>query len=586
MQNTKECKDFLGYDLQEWKRRFKLIPGYDCWNYTDPTIFFDTESANAALLFIRTHCTHVEGILKGKPFIPEPWQEAIIGCIFGFFKTRSDDNRIIRRYKEVFIYVPRKNGKTPLVCAMVLYEFFCSAEQSQQGFVGAGNKEQANIFSRTLTGMIDNNPVLSSMVQIFGGDKSATPLSARSVTVKRLDDGSFIKTISSVGDTKHGFNVNLVVVEEVHTHKFRDLYDALQTAMVSCNRISPLLIGISTADSDRPSICNEKLDTAYEVMKNPSGFDTFLPVIYETKKHEDWKDEKVWKKCNPNLGISVSLDTLRDECKKAIINPAYAVKFKRLHLNMKVLEFTKAFDGINTKTDLEGLTPMEWRKEFLKQCKGIHCIAGFDLSSTNDICAYVQLFRDIPGFKRYVAIPYFWVSQTALQEPKIHSRRRNLGNFMGWIDIGWIQLINKPTIHYPTVLEDIETISQLNQPEYIIADVLFQGLQACQELQDKGYDVETFKNNFAQHTLPTKHLLELMANGEIEYGNNPVLTWMLGNAVTETNSAGYIRFNKEKSPDKIDGVIGLIMALNKYMFLDLKGIKRKTVYSKRGIKAL
>jgi phage terminase large subunit-like protein len=226
----------------------------------------------------------------------------------------------------VFLYVPRKNGKTPLSAGICNYVLFCDGEPGAQIYSAAAEKEQAALLYRHAVGMITQEPELDSRARIYKGHKSV---------VLKDDPGSVFKVLSADADTKHGGNSHLVLIDELHAQPNRELVDVLQTSMASANRPQPLLVHITTADFDRESICNEKHDYACKVRDGIIEDESFLPIIYEVTKDDDWKDERVWHKANPNLGVSVSLDYLRRECKRAQDTPTYENTFKRLHLNLK-----------------------------------------------------------------------------------------------------------------------------------------------------------------------------------------------------------------------------------------------------------
>lgn len=358
------------------------IPGYDPYASAGES-WFDESAAQRAVDFFG-HDTdgclrHVEGDLRGKLFKLERWQQAIVANLFGW-KMRDTMGREVRRYREAMVFVPRKNGKTPLVAGIALFVLFCDDEKAQQNYCAAADRNQAGYLFRHARGMVDLEPELSRRCRIYGGNAAA----GQSKSIVREDEGSFLRVLSADADTKHGGNSHFIAIDELHTQPSRDLVDVLQSSLASANRKQPLMIHVTTAGFDRHSICYEKYEYACRVRDGIINDPSFLPVIYEAPVESDWKDESVWAKANPNFGISVSVDYLRRECQKGIDSPAYQNTFRRLYLNQWTEQDVRWLDM--DKWDA-GNTPID-PADF----EGQPCFAGLDLASTNDIAALVLLF--------------------------------------------------------------------------------------------------------------------------------------------------------------------------------------------------
>jgi phage terminase large subunit-like protein len=315
----------------KWQDILLDVPGYDSIA-TGGDCFFDAQEAKMAIDFFPEMLVHVEGAIANHPFVLEHWQKAFVANLLGW-KMHDEVGRVVRRYRETLLYVARKCGKSPIVAGLGLLIFFCDNERGQQCFLAAGDKEQAGHLFRHMRGMVDANPALSKRCLIYGGNATA----GQSKSLVRAEDNSYLRVISADASGKHGGNTHLAIVDELHTQPNRDLVDVLQTSMASQNRKQPLMVCITTADYDRPSICNEKYEYAVKVRDGVVPNKRFLPVIYEVPRDADWKDEANWKLANPNLGVSVSLDYLRGECLRAQEIPAYEFTFRRLHLNQRCL---------------------------------------------------------------------------------------------------------------------------------------------------------------------------------------------------------------------------------------------------------
>lgn len=514
----------------------------DCW--------FDEEAAQLAIDFFQhpeDGCLrHVEGGLAGELFKLEPWQQAIIGNLFGW-KRYDDKGREVRRYREAFIYVPRKNGKTPLVAGICNYVLFCDGEAGAQIYSAAAEREQASLLFRHAKGMVEREPVLSARAKVFGG------VGHRSIQL-RDDDASVYKVLSADADTKHGGNSHLVVIDELHAQPNRELVDVLQTSLASANRKQPMLIHITTADFDRESICNEKHAYACKVRDNGGdpnkpGYDpSFLPVIYEATPDDDWTAEATWEKANPNLGVSVSLDYLRRECKRAIETPSYQNTFKRLHLNIKTTNDAVFLDMNKWDTLPPCSTP--------EQLEGRQCFGAFDLSTTWDITAFVLLFPPEETDGVWEWLPFLWVPKENAQLRE----RRDRVPYLSWIEGGYVRATEGNVVDYDVVRRDINELGKKYNITKIARD-RWNASQISTQLMGDGFEVVDFGQGFASMSSPTKELEALVISGRLANPNNPALRWMAGNTAVETDAAGNLKPSKKKSTERIDGIVALVMAI-------------------------
>lgn len=540
---------------QGWLDLFALLPGYDPVATAGPDCWFDAAEADKAVAFFAECLRHVEGELAGKPFILEPWQQAVVGCLFGW-KRRDSTGREVRRYRKALLYVPRKNGKTPLAAGIGLYVLFCDPEIGQQDFIAAGDREQAGQLFRQAKGMVEQEPELDERCDLYGGNASAGQ--SRSIVIE--EENSFLRVISADADTKHGGNTHLAVVDELHVQPNRDLVDVLSTSMASQNRRQPLLIFVTTADVVRESICNEVYERACKVRDRILDDPTFLPVIYEARPEDDWTAEATWAKANPNLGVSVSIDYLRQECKAAQENVAFENTYKRLHLNMRTEQAVRAL--AMDKWDLAAADvedPLEWRRAMLEQCQGLECMAGLDLGSVSDLTALVLLFKG--QRRKLLALPFFWVP---FETARLRSRRDGVP-YETWIRQGLIKGTPGNGTDYDQVRRDLNALGQEYLIKELAVDRLFQGEQLCTQLAGDGLSVIPFGQGFYSMAAPTKRLLELVIDVDLDHGGNKVLRWMASNLATEEDSAGCLKPCKKKSTEKIDGMVALIMALGRWM---------------------
>lgn len=533
---------------KKWGKLLRLVPKYDpfaesegCW--------FDPVAAQAALDFFPECIRHAEGELAGHSFILQPWQQSVVANLFGW-KRFDSLGREVRRYRECLIYVPRKNGKSPWVAALGLYILFCDKENGAQCYVAAGEREQAGMLFRHAKFMVENEPELMSRCDIYGGQAAAGQ--SKSIVKK---DGSFLRVISADADTKHGGNTHLAMIDELHVQPNRNLVDVLRTSMSSQNRKQPLFIYITTADFARESICNEVHRHACKVRDGEKSDPAFLPVIYEAAKDADWTDPKVWAAANPNLGVSKSIDYMDRECKLAQQDPASLNTFLRLDLN------------IQTDTDVCAIPMDKWELGNVPidetHLWGRECMAGLDLSSTTDITAFVMLFKPRFELDKWLVVPRFWI-------PGENAQRRadkDRVPYPTWISQGFIKTHDGNRLDYGLIRKDINELAERFNIQSIAID-RWNATQISMELQADGRNVVLFGQGFASMSAPTKELLAMIGAGQITHGGNPVLKWMASNAATLEDPAGNLKFAKDKSTERIDGIVSLVMALAEWMTTD------------------
>lgn len=539
---------------RDWESLFKELPGYDPWA-TCGECTFNSATADNAVDFVESELRHIEGALAGKPLLLQPWQQAIIGCAFGW--KRSDGTR---RYREVFQFVPRKNGKTAMAAGVLNLVAFCDHEPGAQIYSAAADREQATLVYRTAKGMILQNPSLEQGVKIYSTYKSI-----------EYPGNVVYKALSSDANTKHGFNSHFIVIDELHAHHDRELCDVLLTSTGS--RRQPLVWYITTSDYDRDSICNEKYDYASKVRDGVIEDESFLPVIFEAAAADDWKSPAVWRKANPNLGVSISEDYLARECKRAQESPAYENTFKRLHLNIRTEQDVRLIPLEHWDNCTDERSPMVWREEMLEQMKGRECFAALDLSATTDISALSLVFTDE---NERIVLPWFWVpgDNAVLRE------RRDKVPYLTWARQGWIEQSEGNVIDYDVIRRKVNELQEVYSIRGIAID-RWNATQLATQLAGDGFEVNAFGQGYASMSAPTKELLSLVASGRLLHGGNPVLRWMAQNVAGEQDAAGNMKPSKKKSHERIDGIVSTIMALGLLMVNP-----EPSVYESRGLLTL
>lgn len=515
-----------------------------------PTSHYDKKKADRAVTFIENLC-HTKGKWAGTPFWLLPWQEQLIRDIFGIVKP--DGNR---QFRTAFVEICKKVGKSELAAAVALYLLYADNEPSAEVYGAAADRQQASIVFDVAKQMVEMSPALMKRSKLMGATKR----------IVNYSNAGYYQVLSAEVGGKHGFSVSGLVFDEIHTQPNRQLYDVL-TKGSSDARQNPLHFIITTAGNDRHSIAYELHTKAVDILEGRRVDPTFYPVVYGLKDDEDWEDEENWYKVNPSLGYTVDIERLRDAYREAKQNPADEVTFKWLRCNMWV---SSTVAWIPDAIYMRGNESIE-----AASLEGRDCYAGLDLSSTGDITALVLIFPPRDENEKYVLLPYFWIpEETIPRRVKANSVPYDI-----WEKQGYIMATEGNVIHYNFIEKFIMDLSE----KYHILEIAvdrWNATQMIQNLEGEGFTIVPFGQGFSSMSAPTKEFYRLLMEGRIIHGGNPVLRWMAGNVVIDTDPAGNIKVTKAKSKEKIDGIVAAIMALDRCIRQEGQS---GSVYDERGL---
>lgn len=527
------------------------VPGYDPWRGAGDRFRFDVRLARRAVAFFHDVLVFVEGERAGQPFDLEPWQAAIVGNLFGWVEVAGGH----RRYREAFVFVARKNGKTSLAAGVALYLLLCDREPGAQVYSAAAEQGQAALIFRHAMHMVERSRALGSRCRVYRAFKS----------IEVAESGSVFRALTADAHTKHGLSVHGAVVDELHAHPTRDLVDVLQTSTGA--RRQPLVVHITTADFERPSICNEKYAYACRVRDGALDDPSFLPAVYEATPADDWAAEATWRKANPNLGVSLRPEYLARECARARESPAYLNTFLRLHLNVR------------TQADVAWLDLARWDAcrgtlsfvELERSLAGKPCFAGLDLASTDDLAALVLVFPSAGN----AVLPYFWCPR----DNALVREKRHRVPYTQWARDGFLTLTPGNVCDHDFVEKWVLAAAERYQVRELAFDRFGAG-QVMTHLQGAGIEVVPFGQGFVSMNAPTKHLDVLVRSAQLRHGGHPVLRWMAGNVMLEKDAADNWKPSKRRSKEKIDGIVALIMALGRAI---ASPPEHRSVYETRGV---
>ena len=529
---------------------YPKLKNYKPSQFMLPTSHYDKKIADRAVTFIENLC-HTKGKWAGTPFWLLPWQEQLIRDIFGIVKP--DGNR---QFRTAFVEICKKVGKSELAAAVALYLLYADNEPSAEVYGAAADRQQASIVFDVAKQMVEMSPALMKRSKLMGATKR----------IVNYSNAGYYQVLSAEVGGKHGFSVSGLVFDEIHTQPNRQLYDVL-TKGSSDARQNPLHFIITTAGNDRHSIAYELHTKAVDILEGRRVDPTFYPVVYGLKDDEDWEDEANWYKVNPSLGYTVDIERLRDAYREAKQNPADEITFKWLRCNMWV---SSTVAWIPDAIYMRGNEPID-----MDALAGRDCYAGLDLSSTGDITALVLIFPPRDEEEKYVLLPYFWIpEETIPRRVKANSVPYDI-----WEKQGYIMSTEGNVIHYDFIEKFIMDLSE----KYHILEIAvdrWNATQMIQNLEGEGFTIVPFGQGFSSMSAPTKEFYRLLMEGRIIHGGNPVLRWMAGNVVIDTDPAGNIKVTKAKSKEKIDGIVAAIMALDRCIRQEGQS---GSVYDERGL---
>ena len=529
---------------------YPKLKNYKPSQFMLPTSHYDKKKADRAVTFIENLC-HTKGKWAGTPFWLLPWQEQLIRDIFGIVKP--DGNR---QFRTAFVEICKKVGKSELAAAVALYLLYADNEPSAEVYGAAADRQQASIVFDVAKQMVEMSPALMKRSKLMAATKR----------IVNYGNAGYYQVLSAEVGGKHGFSVSGLVFDEIHTQPNRQLYDVL-TKGSSDARQNPLHFIITTAGNDRHSIAFELHTKAVDILEGRRVDPTFYPVVYGLRDDEDWEDEANWYKVNPSLGYTVDIEILRDAYREAKQNPADEITFKWLRMNMWVSSTTA---WIPDAIYMRGNEPID-----MEALEGRDCYAGLDLSSTGDITALALMFPPRDMDEKYIVLPFFWVPEDTIPRRV----KANSVPYDVWEKQGHILATEGNVIHYDFIEKFIYDLAE----KYHILEIAvdrWNATQMIQNLEGEGFTIVPFGQGFSSMSAPTKEFYRLLMEGQIIHGGHPVLRWMAGNVVIDTDPAGNIKVTKAKSKEKIDGIVAAIMALDRCIRQEGQS---GSVYDERGL---
>lgn len=506
------------------------------WGPEGGDYYFDEKEASRPCWFIE-NLTHTKGELAGRAIHLEPWQCFLLTTLFGW-KAKAGN----RRFRSAYVEVARGNGKSTLLSGIGLFCLCADHEPGAEVYSFATTREQAKIVFGDAQTMARGNRALQ---EAYGLEVTAHALYVPATN-------STFQAKSAEGSTLDGLNTHLAIIDELHAHKKRDVFDVVETSLGK--RRNSLMVSITTAGVDRTGICYEQRTLVTKILSGSLQDESYFGIIYTLDPDDDWKSDEALAKANPNWGVSVRPEVIRALQAKAIATPSAENNFKTKHLDvwcnadvgwMDMKAWDACADESLDESDFDGES----------------CWLGLDLASTSDMTAKVKIFqRKIDGSSHYYLFGDYWLPRTAI-ERGVNSQ------YQGWEYLGYLHVCEGPVTDFAEIRDSILEDCGRYSVQSVAYDP-FQAVQLSKELSDDGVPMVLCKQTVANLSDPMKQFQALVLDHRLHFNGDPVLTWMVSNVVCHVDVKENIYPRKDAPENKIDGVVAGIMALSRALLND------------------
>lgn len=498
------------------------------------TFVFDIEKAQRPVRFIEKMCKHSKGKWAGKPVFLELWQKAHIEAIYGFV----DEETGLRKYKKAVIFVAKKNGKSTELSGIGLYGLTNDGEGGAEIYSIAKVKDQAKLVWQEAKHMVNKSPELA---------KGLRPTISGIYYDKK--DAKF-EPLASDTNSLDGKNSHYVLADEVWAWEDLGLLSIMEDGMSS--REQPIFFETSTMGTVRQKVFDQEYEYCEKVIKGYLGEEggiideTILPIIYELDSVDEWLDEECWYKANPNLGVSKSLDYMRDKVQKAKNSPSALTNLLCKDFNVRQTSYSRwlTYEELNNEST--------YTNDEFRDC---YTIGGCDLSSTMDLtCATIL---GIKNEKMYVKQMY-WIPEKYLDAKVLEDKIP----YDKWKNLGLLRTSEGSKVNYTDVTEwFIEQVEKYELRPLWVGYDSWNAQYWCEEMKNYGFDMVEVRQGAKTMSEPMKEMKALLSDKAINYNNNPILKWCLSNMSVKSDENNNIRPYKEHQTQRIDGAVSLIDAM-------------------------
>jgi phage terminase large subunit-like protein len=477
---------------------------------------------------------YANGVLRYATIQLEDWQ---IFCDYQLFAWVHRDTGL-RRFRRSYEEVARKNAKSTRAAARALFLLAADREPGSHCYSAATTGEQA----REVFDVARNMALRESSFR----DRWGVTVGKHDITIP--ETASNFRPLNAEGSTLDGLNVHCAIVDELHAHKRRDLWDVIDSATGA--RSQPLLCGITTAGSDRAGICYELRSYTVKILEGVLQDETWFGAIYTIDKDDDWQDPAVWRKANPNLGISVKTDDMQAACSRARSSPSQQANFLTKRLNVWVSSDQALFD-------MQAWARSARPELRMADLAHLPAYAGLDLASKIDIAAGPLLFHDEAADHYYlITRGRFWLPERAVEEG-------SNSQYTGWVRSGWIMATDGEVTDFDAI-ED-----RLRQDQTELQDLRevgfdpWQATHLASHMLAEGVPMVEVRQTVQNLSEPLKTLMAWNLQGKLTHDANPAMDWMMSNVVGHFDAKENVYPRKERPEQKIDGPVALLIAMNR-----------------------
>lgn len=506
------------------------------------------------------------GDWEGRPFKLQQWQRLPLEQFYGTM-DRDEQNEFVRQFQYLYFEIPKKNGKTEVAAGLGLYHLVGDGEKNPQVYICAADKDNASICYNAMLNMIEHRSWLKRRVD---------PVESRREI--RLKDGSgFIKVLSADAYSKHGYNASCVIFDELHAQPNRKLWDIMTFGAGSARR-QPVWIVLTTAgdDPDRHSIGWEIHDQCRRILAARNGTGPaeddnpiWLPVMYglpddpeELDKIDIW-NEDVWKRCNPSIGVTVSLRTIRQEAAAAKKNEANERLFRWLRLNQWIATKSVGWLPLTLYDRTQWHVPRleevykgnQLRQEMRRTLRGKKCYGGLDLATTTDLAAFVLEFPPQPGLDKWVVLFWAWRPR----EGVVDAENRDHVPYRDWERAEYLSLCDGDMVDFMEIEDTILECRKTYNLVCLGVDPYLSRMMSGRLERAKLMVVE-IRQNMADMSPAMKDLEVKLRAGGMVHEHNTAARWNFGNVRCRTDGNENIKPMKNLSTGRIDMTVAWIIA--------------------------
>lgn len=508
---------------------------------------FSPKMANHALNFIQKQ-KHVKGLLakKGQTLDLEPFQQFNWAVIFGWLGRHEDTGDLVRRFTKYYNERARKGGKSTELAAIGNYGLIADGEEGAEVYSAATKLNQAKeVFN-----------IAKSMMNKFKRDYPIyrSDILSLKENITFLPTESKFEPLPSDSDSLDGLNPHFALIDEMHAHKDDSLLKVLETGMGA--RTNPLLLIITTAGDNIYGPCYQMRKTNIDILMGIKTDERSYSMIYTLDQDDDWNDKDVWIKSNPNLGKAPYLSYMTDMHQKAVTEGSSAeVQFKTKNLNIWT---TTGITWIRDEKWMKSGTDFNW-----EDLRGRPVHIGMDLSQYHDLTCLILLFPPYSGDDKFRVMCKFYCP-----EDNIEKRSRTDGvNYVEWAKNGFIKAMHGAEIDQDVILDDLKDLKTIFDIQLLSYDPAL-AYKLIQHVENMGIATESYGQNTRDMNAPIKEIEMLIGQQKLDHGNHPILRWNVSNVALYVDTNDKVKFNKKKIVERIDGCVGLAMAMGGYLKSD------------------